>query len=93
MITVDVKKEVIEKHERGRRVADMHSIKEEKHIRGLEAGKGVTRVLKQWLRVLKDAYGVDTREYYDQEGKVLIHQPHESFSAEFLKLVVSDTRF
>ncbi|XP_040177160.1 tigger transposable element-derived protein 1-like isoform X2 [Rana temporaria] len=66
MITVEVKKKMIEKHERGMRVADIARfynkststictiLKKKENIRGLDAAKGVTRVSKQRPRVLED---------------------------------------
>ena len=66
MITVEVKKEIIEKYERGMRVADIARfynkststictvLKKKEEIRGLDAAKGVMRVSKQWPRVLED---------------------------------------
>nr|XP_020452715.1 tigger transposable element-derived protein 1 [Monopterus albus] len=66
MITVEVKKEIIQKHERGMRVADIARfynkststictiLKKKEEIMGLDAAKGVTRVSKQRPRVLED---------------------------------------
>ncbi|XP_023665526.1 histone-lysine N-methyltransferase EHMT2 isoform X7 [Paramormyrops kingsleyae] len=66
MITVEVKKEIIEKHERRMRVADIARfynkststictiLKKKEEIRGLDAAKGVTRVSKQRPHVLED---------------------------------------
>jgi hypothetical protein len=66
MITVEVKKEIIEKHERGMRVADIARfykkststictiLKKKEEIRGLRVAKGVTRVSKQRPRILED---------------------------------------
>lgn len=59
MITMEVKKEMIEKHERGMRVADIARfynkststictiLKKKEEIKGLDATKGVTRESKQ----------------------------------------------
>ncbi|KAF7245220.1 Tigger transposable element-derived protein 1, partial [Varanus komodoensis] len=60
MIAVEIKKEIIQKHERGMRavdiagpyVHDLHNIKEER--RGLNAAKGVTKVSKQRPCILED---------------------------------------
>uniref|UniRef100_A0A8C5PXM0 HTH CENPB-type domain-containing protein n=1 Tax=Leptobrachium leishanense TaxID=445787 RepID=A0A8C5PXM0_9ANUR len=66
MITVEVKKEIIDKHERGMRVANIARfynkststictiLKRKEEIKGLDAAKGVTRVSKQRPRVLED---------------------------------------
>ncbi|XP_029777041.1 tigger transposable element-derived protein 1-like [Suricata suricatta] len=66
MITVEVKKEMIEKYERGMRVAEIARfykkststictiLKRKEEIRGLDAAKGVTRISKQRPRVLED---------------------------------------
>nr|XP_032835765.1 tigger transposable element-derived protein 1-like isoform X1 [Petromyzon marinus]XP_032835766.1 tigger transposable element-derived protein 1-like isoform X1 [Petromyzon marinus] len=66
MITVEVKKEIIDKHERGMRVADIARffnkststictvLKKKEVIRRLDAAKGVTRVSKQRPPVLED---------------------------------------
>ncbi|XP_068087415.1 tyrosine-protein kinase Fyn isoform X1 [Hyperolius riggenbachi] len=66
MITVEVKKEIIEKYERGMRVADIARcyskststictiLKTKEKIRRLNAAKGVTRVSKQRPEVLED---------------------------------------
>lgn len=63
---MEVKKEMIEKHERGMRVADIARfynkststictiLKKKEEIKGLDAAKGVTRVSKQRPRVLED---------------------------------------
>ena len=59
MITVEVKKEIIKKYERGMRVAEIARfykkststicsiLKKKEEIRGLDAAKGVTRISKQ----------------------------------------------
>ncbi|VFV34592.1 Hypothetical predicted protein [Lynx pardinus] len=66
MITVEVKKEIVEKYERGMRVAEIARfykkststictiLKKKEEIRGLDAAKGVTRISKQRPRVLED---------------------------------------
>ncbi|XP_039632281.1 tigger transposable element-derived protein 1-like [Polypterus senegalus] len=66
MITVEIKKEIIEKHEQGVRVADIARfykkptstictiLKKREEIKGLDAAKGVTRVSKQRPHVLED---------------------------------------
>jgi hypothetical protein len=66
MITVEVKKEIIEKYERGNRVADIARfynkststictlLKKKEEIKALDAAKGVTRVSKKRPRVLED---------------------------------------
>ncbi|XP_030179530.1 tigger transposable element-derived protein 1-like [Lynx canadensis] len=66
MITVEVKKEIIKKYERGMRVAEIARfykkststictiLKKKEEIRGLDAAKGVTRISKQRPRVLED---------------------------------------
>ncbi|XP_068121604.1 tigger transposable element-derived protein 1-like [Hyperolius riggenbachi] len=66
MITVEVKKEIIKKHEQGMRVADIARcyskststictiLKKKENIRRLDAAKGVTRVSKQRPQVLED---------------------------------------
>lgn len=66
MITVEVKKEIIEMHEQGMRVADIARfynkststictvLKKKEEIKGLDAAKGVTRVSKRRPRVLED---------------------------------------
>ena len=66
MITAEVKKEIIEKYERGIGVADIARfynkststictlLKKKEEIIALDAAKGVTRVSKQWPRVLED---------------------------------------
>nr|XP_033807654.1 tigger transposable element-derived protein 1-like [Geotrypetes seraphini] len=66
MITVEVKKEIIQKHEGGMRVADLARcynkststictiLKKKEKIRWLDAAKGVTRVSKQRPPVLED---------------------------------------
>ncbi|XP_019512623.1 PREDICTED: tigger transposable element-derived protein 1-like [Hipposideros armiger] len=66
MIMVEVKKEIIEKYERGMRVAEIARfykkptstictiLKKKEEIRGLDAAKGVMRISKQRPRVLED---------------------------------------
>ncbi|XP_071977828.1 methionine aminopeptidase 1D, mitochondrial isoform X1 [Engystomops pustulosus] len=66
VITMEVKKEMIEKHEAGMRVSDIAKLyskststictilKKKEEIKGLDAAKGVTRVSKQRPRVLED---------------------------------------
>jgi len=66
LITVEVKKEIIEKYERGIQVADIARfynkststictlLKKKEEIKALDAAKGVTRVSKQRPRVLED---------------------------------------
>ncbi|XP_069822087.1 tigger transposable element-derived protein 1-like [Dendropsophus ebraccatus] len=65
-ITIEVKKEMIEKHEQGMRVSEIAKLynkststictilKKKVEIKGLDAAKGVTRVSKQRPRVLED---------------------------------------
>lgn len=61
-ITMEVKEEMTEKHERGMRVSvimkwykvnDLHN-SEEVRIKRLDAAKRVTRVSKQWPRILEE---------------------------------------
>lgn len=61
-ITMEVKEEMTEKHERGMRVSvimkrykvnDLHNSEQER-IKRLDAAKRVTRVSKQWPRILEE---------------------------------------
>ncbi|KAJ7303174.1 hypothetical protein JRQ81_012107 [Phrynocephalus forsythii] len=66
MITVEVKKEIIEKHERGMRVVELARfykksastistiLKKKEEMRELDLAKGITRISKQRPRVLED---------------------------------------
>ncbi|KAL0269199.1 UNVERIFIED_CONTAM: hypothetical protein PYX00_007011 [Menopon gallinae] len=66
MITMELKKEIVEKHERGLRVSDIARyynkststistiLKRKDEIRALEVAKGVTKVSKQRPRALED---------------------------------------
>ncbi|VFV43703.1 Hypothetical predicted protein, partial [Lynx pardinus] len=66
MITVEIKKEIIEKYKQGMQVAQTTRfykkptltictiLKKKEEIRGLDAPKGVTRISKLWPRVLED---------------------------------------
>ena len=96
---VEVKKEIIQKYERVMRVAKIARfykksmstictiLKNTEEIRGLDAAKGVTRISKQWPRVLEDVEKLllvwinktqladNDRELFLQEGKGLVQQP------------------
>jgi hypothetical protein len=66
MITVEVKEEIIGKHEQGTQVASIARfykkststistvLKETEELRGLDVAKGVTRVSQQRPRILED---------------------------------------
>jgi Mor family transcriptional regulator len=65
MIMVEVKKEIIGKHEQGMRVAaiarfykkstpTISTVLKKKEVRELDVAKGDTRVSKQWPRILED---------------------------------------
>jgi hypothetical protein len=74
MITVEVKKEIIGKHEKDVQVAPIARfykkptstistvLKKKKELRGLDVAKGDTRVSKQRPRILKDVDKLDKRE-------------------------------
>ena len=66
MITVEVKKEIMERHERGVHVAQLSKfynkcsstlctiLKMQEDMKALDSAKGVTKVMQQWPRVLED---------------------------------------
>jgi Mor family transcriptional regulator len=74
MITVEVKKEVIGKHEQGMQVAAIARfykkststistvLKKKEELRGPDVANGVTRVSKQWPSILEDVVWINEKQ-------------------------------